>query len=1675
MKPSGRGDSPFAGFGRVAPTFEGLRCGRAAGRGRWRTLMRIAARVWVGVCAAVALSLSLSPSTAPAAVDELVLVSRESGAGGAGADDHSSLSTGSWSAPQSRISGDGRYVAFDSYANNLVALVDEAWPNGFLREENTSTTTLLNPHVPGTGAGHAVISADGTQAAFVTPAALSPEDTNGTADVYLRDIQSGTITLASPPSAELPFGAGGWAPSLSADGGRVAFQAANNVDGIPARVYVWDRGTNTTTLVSRQSGANGAPADGFAGGAAISADGRHVAFVSDATNLSVDDDAPDLDVFVRDLEADTTTLASSGTPFVSPYAFRPAIAADGRYVAFEAGDTDFGAPAVYRRDLQSNEPLIVVSGGAANGGGGAPSISANGNRVAFESGTNINVRDIQAERTMLASRRATADGGDVADGRSFWPAISGDGNYVAFESEANNLSDIDEDAVTDIFRARVSFDASPPDADVSLAKADSPDPVRVGEPLTYTLTLTNNGPADATDVTLTDTLPAGVTFGSATPSKGSCPESGDTRVRCDLGSLAPDASATVEVVVTPDLAGTLTNTASVDGEPNDPNPANNTAEESTTVEPAATGPALSIADVEVTERDAGTVNAEFEVSLSGVSEQDVTVEFETHDDTAEAPGDYEALSRLVTFRPGRSLTQKIPVPVKGDVLDESDEAFTAELTNPQGATIVDGHGEATIYDDDPAVECRTLRFGHSPTEDAIDLAGRIDCFSFDAADADVVRVRVVKLSGEGFEPRTTVRRPDRTLVPGCELTGSPAFECTLDRTGTHSILVRDAAGTHIGEYVIAIQRLNAPVGCTTLRFADPPTEDAIKVAGETDCFRFDGVDRDVVRVRMVKLSDSAGFFEPRAELRRPDGTLVPGCSLTGRPAFECMLDDTGPHTILIRDALGTNTGDYVIAIQRLNAPVGCTTLRIGDPPTEDAIKVAGETDCFRFEGADGDVVRVRMVKLSDSAGFFEPRAEFFRPAGTAVPGCPLTGRTDFTCTLDATGTHTILVRDATGTNAGRYTIQLGDRPPPPETTIDFGPSGPTNDPTPTFGFRSSAPGSTFQCRVIGGAFTEPFASCDSPFVTSVLDDGPYTFEVFATDAAGSDDPTPASRSFQIDTVAPQVTIRTPPEGAEYPRGAVVVADYVCSDEPGGSGLALCTGPVPGGEPVDTATLATKGFTVIARDNAGNESSVTHTYTVIDDTPPTITLRTPPDGATYTLNQDVNADYECADESGGSGLASCEGTVRDGAPIDTATLGVKNFTVTARDNAGNERSVTHQYRVTPRDLSAPRIEIRTPQAGAGYPRGAVVVADYECADEAGGSGLASCAGPVADGEPIDTATLGGKEFTVLARDNAGNQASVGVGYMVIDVTPPTVTLRSPPDGAVYDVGQEVRADYECADDFGGAGLASCAGPVADGDPIDTATAGPKSFTVTARDNAGNERSLTHRYTVSAPPRPLCDGLPATIVVPPDSGPVIGTPGADVIVGTEGSDVISGRGADDRICGRGGADQLTGDAGDDRLFGHEGNDQLAGGKGNDALLGGGGKDELGGGGGDDDLRGGDGDDRLRGEGDDDELRGDDGDDGLSGNDGNDALTGGGGKDLLQGRGGNDVLFGSGGHDELRGGDGNDRAEGEHGNDRLSGGRGNDRLFGGGGDDDIDGGPGRDLCRGGPGADSETDCEA
>ena len=107
----------------------------------------------------------------------------------------------------------------------------------------------------------------------------------------------------------------------------------------------------------------------------------------------------------------------------------------------------------------------------------------------------------------------------------------------------------------------------------------------------------------------------------------------------------------------------------------------------------------------------------------------------------------------------------------------------------------------------------------------------------------------------------------------------------------------------------------------------------------------------------------------------------------------------------------------------------------------------------------------------------------------------------------------------------------------------------------------------------------------------------------------------------------------------------------------------------------------------------------------DFTLPTITLSTPPDGATYARDQVVNASYSCADEDGGSGLATCVASVPSGSPIDTSIVGPHSFTAAASDNAGNTAFVTHNYTVT--DVTAPVITLTTPAANATFTRNQAV--------------------------------------------------------------------------------------------------------------------------------------------------------------------------------------------------------------------------------------------------------------------------------------------------------------------------------------------------------------------------------
>ena len=135
-------------------------------------------------------------------------------------------------------------------------------------------------------------------------------------------------------------------------------------------------------------------------------------------------------------------------------------------------------------------------------------------------------------------------------------------------------------------------------ADLAITNTDAPDPVLADSPVTYTLHVTNAGSANATNVVVTDTPPANVILGAVTPTQGSC--SGTTTIRCNLGGISNGGFANVTVTVTPVAPGIISNTASVAATETDPNAANNSASQSTTVKAQAKTKYVSITDSGIT-------------------------------------------------------------------------------------------------------------------------------------------------------------------------------------------------------------------------------------------------------------------------------------------------------------------------------------------------------------------------------------------------------------------------------------------------------------------------------------------------------------------------------------------------------------------------------------------------------------------------------------------------------------------------------------------------------------------------------------------------------------------------------------------------------------------------------------------------------------------------------------------------------------------------------------------------------------------------------------------------------------------------------------------------------------------------------------------------------------------
>jgi Tol biopolymer transport system component len=387
------------------------------------------------------------------------------------------------------ISADGRYVAFYSDASNLVSGDTNGARDVFVRDLQTGETTRVSVSTSGAEANGdsfaPALSSDGRYVAFASAATtLVDGDMNDANDIFVRDRQTNTTTRVSVGYDGSQANGGSDQPSLSGDGRLVAFTsgATNIVSGdVNANrdAFVYDRQTGTAVNLSVSNDGTQADLDSFT--PELSANGRFVAFSSFADNLIVDDLNESSDIFVRDLQANTTERVSEYTGHYEAEgdSVRPSISADGRYVAFDSdawdlvwGDTN-DVHDVFVNDRATSVTTRVSvddSGTQANGESFRPSISGDGRYVAFYSeatdlvsgdtngATDVFVYD---RRSGALKRMSVAAGGDDGNGDSLRPVIDGSGHLAVFESDASNLVPGDSNRFTDVF-VRDSLGTPPP-------------------------------------------------------------------------------------------------------------------------------------------------------------------------------------------------------------------------------------------------------------------------------------------------------------------------------------------------------------------------------------------------------------------------------------------------------------------------------------------------------------------------------------------------------------------------------------------------------------------------------------------------------------------------------------------------------------------------------------------------------------------------------------------------------------------------------------------------------------------------------------------------------------------------------------------------------------------------------------------------------------------------------------------------------------------------------------------------------------------------------------------------------------------------------------------------------------------------------------------------------------
>lgn len=382
------------------------------------------------------------------------------------------------------LSGDGRFVEFESQASNLIAGDTNNLRDVFVvdRQSGQSSRASIAPNNQEANAHSFAsdISADGRYVAFESWASnLVSGDSGNVWDVFVYDRQSGQTSRVSMASSGTQGNDSSTSPQISDDGRYVAFDSsasnlvAGDNNGV-SDIFVHDRQTAQTSQITAGNGVSVHPA--------LSADGRFVAFISFANNLVAGDADGLADLFVYDRQSSSMIriVMASQPESLDHFPVYPSLSDDGRFVTFEseagslvAADSN-GVSDIFVYDQQSGQTTLAstaTNGEAGNGSSAHPRLSADGQRLAFQSQasnlitddsngvSDVFVRDLLTGQLTRLSRNMDCD---EANGASYAPNLSADGQYAVFTSEATNLIPgdstlCDGERCADVFVVAIAF------------------------------------------------------------------------------------------------------------------------------------------------------------------------------------------------------------------------------------------------------------------------------------------------------------------------------------------------------------------------------------------------------------------------------------------------------------------------------------------------------------------------------------------------------------------------------------------------------------------------------------------------------------------------------------------------------------------------------------------------------------------------------------------------------------------------------------------------------------------------------------------------------------------------------------------------------------------------------------------------------------------------------------------------------------------------------------------------------------------------------------------------------------------------------------------------------------------------------------------------------------------